>query len=160
MIFMEQRLVGKQGFTATSRKQKRHGIRYSSNENWVIFYCPRGVKKWVYKQGHKLLYFALNCNYYLQDCSWFKFSLSLNKQIHPGELKFLFSTNNQATNKLYAYILLDLNQNTPGELRVVTDIFDSEITLYIPVNSKKKFISCHHATDKNTWKQTFIFSTM
>jgi hypothetical protein len=33
--------------------------------------------------------------------------------------------------------LLDVNQTTPEELRVVTDIFDDEITVYLPVNSKK-----------------------
>ena len=36
------------------------------------------------------------------------------------------------------YILLDLNQSTAEELRVVADVFDNEITVHIPVNSKKK----------------------
>ena len=63
--------------------------------------------------------------------------ITLNKQIYPGAPEFLLSEYNHATNKFYGYILLDLNHNALENLHVVTDIFDSEINLYIPLNSKK-----------------------
>ena len=34
---------------------------------------------------------------------------------------------------------LDLNQDTPEDLCLVTDIFDNEITVYLPVNIKNGF---------------------
>ena len=63
--------------------------------------------------------------------------LTPNKDIYPGEPTFLHLAYNQATNKPYGYILLDLNPNTPEKFRVDTDIFDNEITVYLPMNSKK-----------------------
>ena len=65
------------------------------------------------------------------------FPITLNKQIYPDEPKFFLSAHNQATNKSYGYIILDLNQNTREDLHVITDNFEKEITVYIPVNSKK-----------------------
>jgi len=62
--------------------------------------------------------------------------LNLNKQIYPRTKKFLLSAFSQATNKACGYILLDLSQNTPEDLRVVIDIFGNEI-IYFPVKSKK-----------------------
>ena len=80
----------------------------------------------------------LNCTYYILyrvvcDSSSI---ITLNKQIYSSELKFLLLAYNQATNKSYGYILLDLKQNTPEELRLVTNILDNEITVHLPVNNK------------------------
>ena len=93
----------------------------------------------LFQQSKCMRTLALNCTYYIiyrvvRDSSSL---ITLNRQVYPGEPKFLLSAYNQATNKPYGYILLDLNQNTPEDLRVVTDIFDNEITVYLPVNSKK-----------------------
>ena len=84
---------------------------------------------------------ALNCTIYIiyrvvRDSSSL---ITLNKQIYPGAPKFLLSAYTQATSKPYGYILLDLNQSTPEDLRVVTDIFDNEITVYLPVNTIKGY---------------------
>ena len=46
-----------------------------------------------------------------------------NKQKYPSPPKFLLSTYYKAKNKPYSYIVLDLNQNTHEDLRVVTDNF-------------------------------------
>ena len=64
----------------------------------------------------------------------------------PGAPKFLISAYSQTTNKLYGFILRNLNQNAPKDWRVATDIFDNEITVYLPVNSKKGHY-CHHDTE-------------
>ena len=75
---------------------------------------------------------ALNCTY----CIIYRVIrsssslITLNKQIYPGEPKFLLSAYNQATNKPYGYTLIDLNQNTSEDLRVVTDILIMKL-LYI-----------------------------
>jgi hypothetical protein len=93
----------------------------------------------LFHQNKCMRTLALNCTCYViygvvRDSSSL---ITLSKQIYPGEPKFLLFAHNQVTNKPCHYILLDLNKNTPEELRVVTDIFDNEITIYIPVNSKK-----------------------
>jgi len=95
----------------------------------------------LFHQSKCMRTLALNCTYYIiyrvvRDSSSL---ITLNKQIYPGAPKFLLSAYNQATNKPHGYILLDLNQNTPEDLRVVTDIFDNEITVYLPVNTKKTY---------------------
>ena len=84
---------------------------------------------------------ALNCTIYIiyQVILDSSSLITLNKQINPGAPKFLLSACTQATNKPYGYILLDLNQSTPEDLRVVTDIFNNEITVYLPVNSRKGY---------------------
>ena len=66
-----------------------------------------------------------------------RFPITLNKQIYPDEPKFFLSAHNQATNKSYGYIILDLNQNKREDLRVITGNFENEINVYLPVNSKK-----------------------
>ena len=63
---------------------------------------------------------------------------TLSKEIYPAEQKCVLSAYNQATNKPYGYILLDINQNKLKDLGVVNDIIDNEITLCQRVNSKKK----------------------
>ena len=49
--------------------------------------------------------------------------ISPNKQKYPSSPKFQLSTYYEAKNKPYSYIVLDLNQNTHEDLRVVTDNF-------------------------------------
>ena len=95
----------------------------------------------LFHQSKCMRTLALNCTVYIiyrvvRDSSSL---ITLNKQIYPGAPKFLLSAYTQATSKPYGYILLDLNQSTPEDLRVVTDIFDNEITVYLPVNSRKSY---------------------
>ena len=94
---------------------------------------------------------AFNCTYYIIYRVVLESSslLSLNKRIYPDEPKFLLLAYNHAANKPCGYILFYLNQNTPKELRVVMNIFDNKITVYLSVNSKK-FISHHHEIEEAT----------
>ena len=57
--------------------------------------------------------------------------------MYTGTPKLVLSAYSQTTNKPYCCILLDVYQNTPKNLRAVTDIFDNEITVYLQVISKK-----------------------
>ena len=81
---------------------------------------------------------ALNCTYYViyrvvRDSS---FLITLDILIYPGEPKFLLSVHNQFKNIPFGYILQGLNQNKFDDLRVVTDVFNSKVNVYLPVNSK------------------------
>jgi len=50
------------------------------------------------------------------------FLIIFNEQVYSGELKFFPLAYNEATNKPYGFILLDLCLKTSEELRVVMDI--------------------------------------
>jgi hypothetical protein len=54
---------------------------------------------------------TLNCTYYIiyRAVCDSRSLMTLNRQIYHGEPKFLLFAYNQATNKPYGYILLDLN---------------------------------------------------
>lgn len=95
----------------------------------------------LFHQSKCMRTLALNCTHYIvykvvRDSSSL---ITLNKQIYPGQPKFLLSAYNQATSKPYGYIVIDLNQNTPEELRVISNIFDREITVYLPVSDRKRY---------------------
>ena len=72
---------------------------------------------------------GLNCTYYIiySDIRDSSSLIPLNKQIYRSELKFLLLVYNQSTNKPYGYNLLDLNQNTPEDFHVATDIFTVKV---------------------------------
>lgn len=57
----------------------------------------------------------------------------LAKQMYPGKIKFLQDAFRDATSTPYGYLLLDLKQTTPDDLRVRTHIFQAEyINVYLP----------------------------
>jgi hypothetical protein len=90
---------------------------------------------------------ALKCTYYIiyrvvRDSSSL---ITLNKQTYPGDPKFLLSAYNQTTNKPYGYISLRYTRGFALSHRY----FSHEITVYLPVNSKK-VISCNHDTEETT----------
>lgn len=92
----------------------------------------------LFQQSKSIRNLALNTTYYIiyrvvRDSSSL---ITLNKQVFPGKPGFLLSAYNQATARPYGYIILDLNQNTRDDLRVISDIFDKEITAYLPLNSR------------------------
>jgi hypothetical protein len=66
--------------------------------------------------------------------------LTLNNQINPGAPKFRVSAYSQARNTPYGYVLPDLSLITADDLRVVKDIFDKEITVYLTANSRTSLL--------------------
>ena len=52
---------------------------------------------------------------------------NLAKQMYPGNVKYLKSSYEDATNKHYGYLLIDLKPDTSDLLRLRTDIFPGEI---------------------------------
>ena len=52
---------------------------------------------------------------------------NLAKQMYPGNVKYLKSSYKYATNKHYAYLLIDLKPDTSDLVRLRTDIFPGEI---------------------------------
>ena len=52
---------------------------------------------------------------------------NLSNQIYSGDVKYLRSSCEDATNKHYGYLLIDLKPDTSDQLRLGTDIFPCEI---------------------------------
>ena len=55
----------------------------------------------------------------------------LAKQTHPFRTRFITDAYLHATKKPYSYLLLDLRQETPGEIRIRGDVFCDPMTLYV-----------------------------
>jgi hypothetical protein len=60
----------------------------------------------------------------------------LARQISPENPKFLVEAYRDATSNLHGYLLIDLKQNTPYVLRYRTDIFERNVTIYVPKGIK------------------------
>ncbi len=57
----------------------------------------------------------------------------LGKQLYPGKSKFFIDAYDSATAEPYTYLLLDLTQTCPEEIRLRTNIFPGEVTLvFVP----------------------------
>ena len=65
-------------------------------------------------------------------------SRSLAQQIFPSKIQFLMQAFEDATDRPYGYIILDLHPQTPEEMRVRTKIFKSE-EVYVAAH-KRDFI--------------------
>jgi hypothetical protein len=62
----------------------------------------------------------------------------LASQMYPKHSKFLVEAYQDATSKAHGYILIDLRQTTPDDLRIRTDIFKDDIMhVYIPPKGRK-----------------------
>ena len=57
---------------------------------------------------------------------------NLAKQTHPYRTRFLTSAYLDATKHPYSYLLIDLFQETPEEIRIRTNIFSDPLTVYCP----------------------------
>jgi hypothetical protein len=60
----------------------------------------------------------------------------LARQISPENPKFLVEAYRDATSIPHGYLLIDLKQNTPDVLRYRTDIFERNVTIYVPKGIK------------------------
>ena len=57
----------------------------------------------------------------------------LGRQLYPGKSKFFMEAYDSATAKAYTYLLLDLTQTCPEEIRLRTNIFPGEMTVvFVP----------------------------
>ena len=54
--------------------------------------------------------------------------MNLAKQMYPYQVKGFMDAFNHATEKPHGYLLIDLDQNTPDEFRLRTNIFPGELT--------------------------------
>ena len=62
----------------------------------------------------------------------------LARQMYPNESKFLVGAYQDATQRPYGYLLLDLRPETPTEFRVRTSIFSGEVVeVYLPTKGIK-----------------------
>lgn len=58
---------------------------------------------------------------------------NLAKQMYPGKIKFLQDAFRDATSEAYGYLMIDLKQTTPDNLRIRTHIFPSDtVHVYVP----------------------------
>ncbi len=59
--------------------------------------------------------------------------ISLGRQIYPSRIKFVSEAFISSTSRPYGYLLFDLQQETPDELRLRTNIFPGELhTVFVP----------------------------
>ena len=56
---------------------------------------------------------------------------TLAKQMYPGRVKFVQEAFADATSTPYGYILVDLNQDTPEDLRLRTSILPDDAVQYV-----------------------------
>jgi hypothetical protein len=60
----------------------------------------------------------------------------LARQISPEKPKFLVEAYRDATSNPHGYLLIDLKQNTPELLRFRNNIFEKNVTIYVPKGIK------------------------
>ena len=58
---------------------------------------------------------------------------NLAKQMYPGRIKFMQEAFNDATTAPYGYLLIDLKQDTPEDLRLRTTILPDDTVQYVYV---------------------------
>ena len=76
----------------------------------------------------------LNCHYMIlfknpRDSSQI---IHLAKQMYPRNVQFMQEAYKLATSNPFSYLLVDLKQDTPENLRLRSDIFQSAQTVYVP----------------------------
>lgn len=86
----------------------------------------------LFNNGKKAREISLNCNYIAifknpRDSSQIK---TLARQIFPDKQNYLQDAYTQATKRAHGYLLVDLTQGTPDELRVMTNIFPPQVFHY------------------------------
>ena len=60
-------------------------------------------------------------------------ALTLAKQLYPGKTHFFMDAYKDACSQSYDYLLVDLNQETPENMRLQTDIFPGQMLVtYVP----------------------------
>lgn len=64
---------------------------------------------------------------------------TLAKQVFPNNIKYFYESYEDATKNPHGYLLLDLSQQTPDNLRLRTNIFPDETTVvYTPINRRPR----------------------
>lgn len=90
--------------------------------------CIINVIQNIFHGGKELRNMSLNSHYLIlfkspRDMSQINW---LSRQMCPGNSKFLIDAFNSATKRHHGYLVCDLKQNTPEELRFSSNIFDDE----------------------------------
>lgn len=93
----------------------------------------------VFHQGKNQRTISINSNYLIlfknpRDRSQI---FHLSRQIYPIDPKFLIEAYNDATTDPFGYILVDMKQSTPDNLRFRTKIFPLDGICYVYVPRKK-----------------------
>ena len=70
---------------------------------------------------------------------------NLAKQMYPGRVKFVQEAFANATSTPYWYLLVDLKQDTPEDLRLRTSILPDDVVqyVYMPTSINSRARPCH-----------------
>lgn len=109
----------------------------SHNRNFSVFYVTQNL----FHQGRGQRDISLNAHYIVyfknpRDKAQINF---LARQICPENTKFIQEAYKDATTRAHGYLFIDLQQNTPEDYRIRTNILPDEVPpfAYIPKNSYK-----------------------
>jgi hypothetical protein len=107
-------------------------IKGSHHHNISVIFISQNI----FHQGTKMRTISLNCHYTtVMKNPRDKLQIQcLGKQIFPGKLKYFLEAYNDATKQSYGYLLVDLTQDTPDNLRVRTRITPDETPKSINTN--------------------------
>lgn len=89
----------------------------------------------IFHQGKVMRTVSLNAHYMIlfknpRDASQIR---CLAQQLFPGKINYLLDAYKQATSRPHGYLILDLKQDTPDNLRIVSDILPySNCFVYLP----------------------------
>ncbi|KAK6167062.1 hypothetical protein SNE40_021170 [Patella caerulea] len=115
----------------TSDKVSKLFTRGSHHENASVIYIVQNL----FHKGKHHRTISLNAHYMIifknpRDVSAIT---QLAKQMYPGKTKFVRESYEDATQKPYSYLFLDLKSTTPDILRLRNSIFPSDNpTVYVP----------------------------
>lgn len=102
------------------------------HKNISIFFITQNI----FHQGKGQRDISLNAHYivYFKNPRDKAQILHLARQVSPEDPKFLQEAYNDATSEPHGYLMLDLKQSTPDEIRFRTKIFpcDEGIIVYVP----------------------------
>ena len=109
--------------------------RIAHHRNCSVIYIVQNL----FNQGKGHRTCSLNCQYLVlfkspRDLSQIRF---LEQQMFPGKKNFLIESYNDATEKPYHYLFIDLKPDTPNHLRVRGRVLDEESQdVYLPKDFK------------------------
>ena len=88
----------------------------------------------LFHKGKENRNFSLNAHYIVlfkspRDSSAVR---NLAQQMYPGKHKFVLEAYADATAKPFGYLLIDLKQTTPDQLRLRANIFEPCVDVYVP----------------------------
>ena len=110
--------------------------KYSHHRNTSVIFITQNI----FQKNKYMRTMSLNASYLVlfknpRDIKQIQY---LSSQMYPKKSNFLVESFDDATSKPFGYLMIDLCQQTPEELRVRTGIFPDEKTyIYIPKQKTK-----------------------